>query len=331
MRKILFLLIILLFLIVSCNKGSSRDSIEKHLGSIYYDINDETKETNYLYLTKSGTRIDSIDIYGYDSISPSPFPLFYRYDSNNIYVFENTEIDIPEPIAFFLNKDGLTIIESFYEVKPIKTYKLLDKNLDENKGYYSIVHSYDQENLGISYNKSNFINGKEPYEKRKAEYQAIQKSEIERLKNYKSLEKDFKNLPIVERYYSKFAVLFENENILSIACKIEDARTISAFLINPDINCVDCDSPDIMNISSISYDKNYAYINFEKLSIARADLISIENCPVCLKSESSINEELSEKFGKSKVSSYFIYNIYTRQFECLYCYRDYLRLMGFPY
>ena len=130
----------------------------------------------------------------------------------------------------------------------------------------------------------------------------------------------------------KTLLVIANKNVdRPIACKIEDSRTISAFLINPDINCVDCNSPDIMNISSISYDKNYAYINFEKLSIARADLISIENCPVCLKSESSINEELSEKFGKSKVSSYFIYNIYTRQFECLYCYRDYLRLMGFPY
>ncbi|MEI0477406.1 hypothetical protein [Brachyspira pulli] len=325
MRKILFLLTILVFLIVSCNKGSSRDSIEEHLGSIYYDIDDETKETNYLYLHKSGTFICDIYI---DRISS--YFLSYKYDSNNIYVFENAEIDDPEPTAFFLNKDGLTIIESFYEVKPIKTYKLLDKNLDENNKYYSIANEYEQR-LDIPYNKSNFINGKEPYEKRKAEHQAIQKSEIERLKNYKSLEKDFENLPIVERYYSKFAVLFENENILSIACKIEDVRTISAFLINPDINCVDCNSPDIMNISSISYDKNYAYINFKKLSIARADLISIENCPVCLKSESSINEELSEKFGKSKVSSYFIYNIYTRQFECLYCYRDYLRLMGFPY
>ena len=327
MRKILFLLTILVFLIVSCNKGSSRDSIEEHLGSIYYDINAETKETNYLYLSKSGTRVyeDMLNITDFNVLD-------YKYDSNNIYVFENAESAHygTEPTAFFLNKDGLTIIESFYEVKPIKTYKLLDKNLDENNKYYSIANEYDQ-SFDIPYNKSNFINGKEPYEKRKAEHQAIQKSEIERLKNYKSLEKDFENLPIVERYYSKFAVLFENENILSIACKIEDARTISAFLINPDIDCVDCDSPDIMNISSISYDKNYAYINFEKLSIARADLISIENCPVCLKSESSINEELSEKFGKSKVSSYFIYNIYTRQFECLYCYRDYLRLMGFPY
>ncbi|MEI0581174.1 hypothetical protein [Brachyspira pilosicoli] len=187
MKKILFLLTILVFLIVSCNK---RDSIEEHLGSIYYDINDETKETNYLYLTKSGTRIDSIDIYGYDSISPSPFPLSYRYDSNNIYVFENTEIDIPEPTAFFLNKDGLTIIESFYEVKPIKTYKLLDKNLDENKGYYSIVHSYDQEILGISYNKSNFINGKEPYEKREYESSEYENTKIET----KSLLPDFRTM-----------------------------------------------------------------------------------------------------------------------------------------
>ena len=320
MRKILFLLIILLFLIVSCDK---RDNIEEHLGSIYYNINAETKETNYLYLSKSGTRVyeDMLNITDFNVLD-------YKYDSNNIYVFENAESAHygTEPTAFFLNKDRLTIIKSFYEVKPTKTYKLLDRNNE----YYSIANEYDQ-GLDISYNKSNFINGKEPYEKRKAEYQAIQKSQVERLKNYKSLEKDFENLPIVERYYSKFAVLFENENILSIACKIEDARTISAFLINPDINCVDCDPSKMMNITSISYDKNYAYINFEKLSIARADLISIENCPVCLKSESSINEELSEKFGKSKVSSYFIYNIYTRQFDSLYCYRDYLRLRGFPY
>lgn len=322
MRKILFLLTILVFLIVSCNK---RDSIEEHLGSIYYDINDETKETNYLYLDKSGTYIRDINM---DNISS--YFLSYKYDSNNIYVFENTEIDSPEPIAFFLNKDGLTIIESFYEVKPIETYKLLDKNLDENKEYYSIAYEYDQQR-DISYNKSNFINGKEPYEKRKDEFEAIVKSQIERLKNYKSLEKDFENLPIIESYYSKFAVLFENENILSIACKIEDARTISAFLINPDIDCVDCGQSKNMNITSISYDKNYAYINFEKLGIAKSDLISIEECPICLKYESSINEELSERFRRSKVSSYFIYNIYTRQFECLDCYRDYLRLMGFLY
>ncbi|WP_347292427.1 hypothetical protein [uncultured Brachyspira sp.] len=318
MRKILFLLTILVFLIVSCNK---RDSIEEHLGSIYYDINDETKETNYLYLDKSGTRI-----YGIYMDSISPYPLFYKYDSNDIYVFENTEIDSPEPTAFFLNKDRLTIIESFYKVKPTKIYKLLDKDNE----YYSIANEYEQQ-LDISYNKSNFINGKEPYEKRKDEFEAIVKSQIERLKNYKSLEKDFENLPIIERYYSKFAVLFENENILSIACKIEDARTISAFLINPDIVCVDCAPSKMMNITSISYDKNYAYINFEKLGIAKSDLISIEECPVCLKSESSINEELSERFRRSKVSSYFIYNIYTRQFECLDCYRDYLRLMGFLY
>lgn len=181
MRKILFLLTILVFLIVSCNK---RDSIEEHLGTIYYDINDETKETNYLYLDKSGTYIRDINM---DNISS--YFLSYKYNSNNIYVFENTEIDSPEPIAFFLNKDGLTIIESFYEVKPIETYKLLDKNLDENKEYYSIAYEYDQQR-NISYNKSNFINGKEPYEKREYESLEYENTKIET----KSLLPDFRTM-----------------------------------------------------------------------------------------------------------------------------------------
>ena len=184
MRKILFLLTILVFLIVSCNKGSSRDSIEEHLGSIYYDIDDETKETNYLYLHKSGTFICDIYI---DRISS--YFLSYKYDSNNIYVFENAEIDDPEPTAFFLNKDGLTIIESFYEVKPIKTYKLLDKNLDENNKYYSIANEYEQR-LDIPYNKSNFINGKEPYEKIDDENSKYENTKIET----KALLPDFRTM-----------------------------------------------------------------------------------------------------------------------------------------
>ncbi|WP_157151128.1 hypothetical protein [Brachyspira sp. SAP_772] len=183
MRKILFLLTILVFLIVSCNK---RDSIEEHLGSIYYDINDETKETNYLYLDKSGTIIyeDILNITDFNV-------LYYKYDSNNIYVFENGELAYygGEPTAFFLNKDGLTIIESFYEVKPIKTYELLDKNLDENREYYSIANEYDKQR-NISYNKSNFINGKEPYEKREYESSEYENTKIET----KSLLPDFRTM-----------------------------------------------------------------------------------------------------------------------------------------
>ena len=186
MRKILFLLTILVFLIVSCNKGSSRDSIEEHLGSIYYDINAETKETNYLYLSKSGTRVykDMLNITDFNVLD-------YKYDSNNIYVFENAESAHygTEPTAFFLNKDRLTIIKSFYEVKPIKTYKLLDKNLDENNKYYSIANEYDQ-SFDIPYNKSNFINGKEPYEKRVYKSLEYENTKIET----KSLLPDFRTM-----------------------------------------------------------------------------------------------------------------------------------------
>ena len=332
MKRLIFIIFITIF-VLSCN---SRQNIKDNLGNIYYDngrnesIDFETGETNYytnyLYVSKSGQHILYVNTnneYNYTLYK-------YIYDSNNQYVFHQQIIDTDDPgrdYGVIFTKNKLLFTEGFYDSSKIKEYKLLNKT----DGLYNFI----EEEMGnsyyysLEYEETNFVNGKEPYIKRFNDYKIVEKEEKKRLKSYDQLEKDFKNLNIIERNSYKFAVMYEDYQILSIACKIEEIMPIVTLLTDSQIDIIYYHSEggapitDEMKMLSIRFDKNYAYADFGKIN--NTELITVTECPVCHKDVYEIEEIAMEKYGRyyRKNDSRFKFNIYTKQYECPFCYAEY--------
>lgn len=308
-------LILLLFLIACYNKG---ESIEKHLGNIYYyegkrKLGEDKTEyyTNYYYVKMDGKKLVYIGLDWKEELSFSDYfrDIYYSYDSNNTYVFQ-TMIETEEPpdksFLLFKNKK-LIFTESFYNSKPTETYKLLNKNHE----YYSLAKDYE-EKYGEPYKAEDFINGKEPYQKRRNDILNPVKH------SYKELENDFKDYTITNLNYiingytpdDKFAVLNEDDKELTIACEIKDIKSIVPRLCDPDSydeSEGDYYPTERKRVISMNFDRKYAYIRFSKIDKQR--LLSVDKCPVCGK-------------GSYEVDS-FEYNPYMKQYECSDCYRDY--------
>lgn len=335
MKKLLIIIFFVIF-VLSCN---SRQNIKDNLGNIYYgrdeSIDFETGETNYytnyLYVSKSGQHILYVNTnneYNYGTVYK------YIYDSNNQYVFheggssiygDSDDIGVSYGVIFSKNK--LLFTRGFYDSSKIKEYKLLNKT-DE-------LYNFIEEEMGdsyyysLEYEETNFVNGKEPYIKRFNDYKIVEKEEKKRLKSYSQLEKDFKNLNIIERNSYKFAVLYEDYQILSIACKIEEIMPIVTLLTDSQIDISYYYSEDGAPVTdemkklSIRFDKYYAYADFAKIN--NTELITVTECPVCHKDVYEIEEIAMEKYGRyyRKNDYRFKFNIYTKQYECPFCYTAY--------
>lgn len=333
MKKLLIIMFLIIF-ILSCNTNK-RESIKDNLGNIYYDVGtnesidfatgETNYYTNYLYVSKSGQYL--LNINTNKEYNPV-FAYKYSYDSNNKYVFtEMVESDGNESWGIIFNKNRLLFTRGFYDSSEYKEYKLLN-NTNE---LYSFIKDLEGKGGlyyygGTQYQETNFINGKEPYQKRFNDYQTVKKDKKNRLKSYSQLEKDFKDLSIIERYSYKFAVLYEDYDRISIACKIEDIIPVSTLLIDPwgstwDGSYVGDDSRE-MQMLSMRFDKYYAYADFMKFK--GVGLISVQECPVCHKNEYELEREAMEKYGDyNGYYSKFRFNIDTHQYECYSCYSEY--------
>lgn len=308
--------LIILLCIIACNKG---ESIEKYLGNIYYyegkrKLGESKTEyyTNYYYVKKDGQKLVSIGLDWKEELSFSKYneDINYSYDSNNTYVFIGNPRESEEPNikkSFIFKNKNLIFTESFYNSKPIETYKLLNKKHE----YYSLAEDYE-EKYGEPYRAEDFINGKEPYQKRRNDI-------LNPIKHsYKELENDFKNFTITNLNYiingfapdDKFAILNEDYKELSIACEIKDINSIVPRLCDPvsyDESEGDYYPMERKRVISINFDKKYAYIRFSKIDKQR--LLSVNKCPVCGKNSYEVDS--------------FEYNPYMKQYECSDCYRDY--------
>lgn len=321
--KLIIYKFILLICLIACSRG---ESIEKHLGNIYY-YSDKRESggkieyhTNYYYIQKDGKSIKpiglnysgEITLFNYGEMSQ----YIYLYDSNNTYVFEfsaETELFDRRNQSLIFKNNTLIFTKSFYDSKPIKTYKLLNKKHE----YYSIAEDYEKKLVNIygeayTYNPSNFINGKEPYQKRRNDILNPVKH------SYKEFENDFKDYYIYNSVSlsdgdfdldEKFAILNEDYKEILIACEIKDINSIVPRLCNPTSYDYFEGRPDEKKrVISMNFDKKYAYIRFQKID--KQKLLSVGECPVCGKSDYEV--EL------------FIYNPYMRQYECKDCYGDYM-------
>lgn len=307
--------LILLLCLIACNKG---ESIEKHLGNIYYyegkrELGEGKTEhyTNYYYVKMDGKSLVYIGLDWKEELSFSDYfrDIYYSYDSNNTYVFQTMiETEGPPDKSFLLFKNKkLIFTESFYNSKPTETYKLLNKNHE----YYSLAEDYENK-YGEPYDADDFVNGKEPYQKRRNDILNPVKH------SYKELENDFKDFTITNLNYiingytpdDKFAVLNEDDKELTIACEIKDINSIVPRLCDPNrFDESEGDYYPIMRkrVISMNFDRKYAYIRFSKIDKQR--LLSVDKCPVCDKDSYEVDS--------------FEYNPYMKQYECSDCYRDY--------
>lgn len=308
--------LIILVCLIACNKG---ESIEKYLGNIYYyegkrELGEGKIEhyTNYYYVKRDGQKLVYIGLDWKEELSFSQYneDINYSYDSNNTYVFIGNPRESEEPNikkSFIFKNKKLIFTESFYNSKPTETYKLLNKK----HKYYSLAEDYE-EKYGEPYRAEDFINGKEPYQKRRNDI-------LNPIKHsYKELENDFKDFTITNLNYiingfapdDKFAILNEDYKELSIACKIKDINSIVPRLCDPDSydeSEGDYYPMERKRVISINFDRKYAYIRFSKIDKQR--LLSVDKCPVCGKYSYEVDS--------------FEYNPYMKQYECSDCYRDY--------